>query len=407
MLHCGLLGRKLGHSYSPAIHTMLGDYEYKLYEVEPENAEAFLRSGSFNALNVTIPYKKVAAAVCDELSDTARAVGSVNTVVRRPDGTLFGDNTDVYGFETMLHRAGISAAGKKVLVLGSGGASVAVVYALQKQQAREVVVISRSGENNYENLSRHADAEMIVNTTPVGMYPRSGESVIDLRAFPHCEAVADIIYNPVRTALLLQAKQLGIPCAGGLTMLAAQAIRSSERFTGETISDSMLETVVKRLTAQTMNIVIIGMPGSGKSSVAAALGRMLGRTVTDTDSRVTENTGETPEKIITQHGEDAFREKETEAVQQLGNSFGTVIATGGGVPLRAENYAPLHQNGVIFWLQRDLNRLARAGRPLSQNTDLSSLYEKRKECYRRFADYIIDNNRRIEDAAEDIRRIMQ
>ena len=286
MMHCGLLGQKLSHSYSPAIHSMLGDYEYKLYETEPENVETFLRKGDFDALNVTIPYKKCAATLCDELSETARAIGSVNTIVRRADGTLYGDNTDVYGFEELLRRAVFSPRAKKVLVLGSGGASAAVVYALEKQQAREIVVVSRDGKDNYSNLSRHTDAELIVNTTPVGMYPHNGEAVIDLLRFPHCRAVVDLIYNPVRTELLLQAEKLGIPCANGMVMLAAQAIRASEIFTGKKAASGALEHAIDLVKSKTMNIVLIGMPGCGKSAVAEALGKALGREVLDTDVNV-------------------------------------------------------------------------------------------------------------------------
>ncbi len=407
MLRCGLLGQKLGHSYSPAIHSLLGDYEYKLYEVQPENVEAFLRSDAFDALNVTIPYKKTAAALCDELSDTAASIGSANTLVRRADGTLFGDNTDVYGFEEMLRRADISAEGKKVLVLGSGGASAAVTYALRGQKARDVVIISRTGEDNYTNLSRHKDAELIVNATPIGMYPDCGKTLLDLRDFPECGAVVDIIYNPVRTALLLQAEELGLRTAGGLTMLAAQAVRSSERFTGSSIPDDAIDKAVRYVRSQTMNIVLVGMPGCGKTSVSETLGKLLSRRVTDTDAQITLDTGETPEQIILSRGESAFRATETEAVRKLGGKFGTIIATGGGVPLREENYAPLHQNGIIFWLQRDLNKLAREGRPLSRTADMEALYKVREPRYRHFSDFVIDNNRRIEDAAQDILKVIE
>ena len=364
MMHCGLLGQKLSHSYSPAIHSMLGDYEYKLYETEPENVETFLRKGDFDALNVTIPYKKCAAAICDELSETARAIGSVNTIVRRADGTLYGDNTDVYGFEELLRRAVFSPRAKKVLVLGSGGASAAVVYALEKQQAREIVVVSRDGKDNYSNLSRHTDAELIVNTTPVGMYPHNGEAVIDLLRFPHCRAVVDLIYNPVRTELLLQAEKLGIPCANGMVMLAAQAIRASEIFTGKKAASGALEHAIDLVKSKTMNIVLIGMPGCGKSAVAEALGKALGREVLDTDAYIEEHTGYTPEQIITMQGESVFRTHESEAVRELGSAFGAIVATGGGAVLHEENYAPLHQNGVIFWLRRDLDKLEREGDPM-------------------------------------------
>ena len=382
MMHCGLLGQKLSHSYSPAIHSMLGDYEYKLYETEPENVETFLRKGDFDALNVTIPYKKCAAAICDELSETARAIGSVNTIVRRADGTLYGDNTDVYGFEELLRRAVFSPRAKKVLVLGSGGASAAVVYALEKQQAREIVVVSRDGKDNYSNLSRHTDAELIVNTTPVGMYPHNGEE------------------------LLLQAEKLGIPCANGMVMLAAQAIRASEIFTGKKAASGALEHAIDLVKSKTMNIVLIGMPGCGKSAVAEALGKALGREVLDTDAYIEEHTGYTPEQIITMQGESVFRTHESEAVRELGSAFGAIVATGGGAVLHEENYAPLHQNGVIFWLRRDLDKLERDGRPLSRAGNLNAMYEMREKRYLRFADYIIDNNRALEDTVEDIRKVI-
>ena len=210
MKKCGLLGRKLGHSYSPQIHSMLADYEYLLYEKEPEELEAFLKGGKFDGLNVTIPYKKTVIPYCAELSDTARAIGSVNTLVRRDDGSLFGDNTDAFGFEALIRKSGISVAGKKCLVLGTGGASVTVCAVLEALGAREVITISRKGDNNYGNIAKHSDAEIIVNATPVGMFPNNGESVIDLRAFPNCSGVLDVIYNPARTALLLQAEELGI-----------------------------------------------------------------------------------------------------------------------------------------------------------------------------------------------------
>ena len=281
-----------------------------------------------------------------------------------------------------------------------------MVYALKKMQAEEVVVVSREGKDNYSNLSRHTDAEMIVNTTPVGMYPHNGESVIDLLRFPNCRAVVDLIYNPVRTALLLQAEELNIPYANGMVMLAAQAIRSSEIFTGKKAPDGALERAIDLVKSKTMNIVLIGMPGCGKSAVAEALGKALGREVLDTDAYIETHTGFTPEQLITMQGESAFRTHETEAVRELGSAFGAIVATGGGAVLHEENYAPLHQNGVIFWLRRDLDKLERDGRPLSRAGNLNAMYEMREKRYLRFADYIIDNNRSLEDTVEDIRKVI-
>ena len=258
MLKCGLLGRKLGHSYSPAIHSMLSDYSYELFEREPEQLEDFLLHGDWDGINVTIPYKKTVLPYCRELSPLAKEIGSVNTIVRRPDGSLFGDNTDAYGFESLVKKSGIEVRGKKALVLGSGGASVTVVAVLKRLGAASVTVISRSGENNYDNIQKHADAKIIVNTTPLGMYPNNGQAAVDLKTFPNCEGVLDVVYNPARTALLLQAESLGIAHAGGLYMLVAQAKRSSEIFTGSSIPDSETERIEKLLSAQMQNIILIG-----------------------------------------------------------------------------------------------------------------------------------------------------
>ena len=253
MMRCGLLGEKLGHSYSPAIHAQLADYAYGLYEVAPEDLPAFLTGGDFDALNVTIPYKKAVIPYCAELSPIARRLGSVNVLVRRADGTLYGDNADAFGFEYLVRHSGIDVAGQKALVLGNGGAS-ATIQAVLEQLGAHVTVISRHGPDNYENLDRHADAHVIVNTTPVGMYPNTGKAAVDLRQFPQCAGVLDIVYNPARTALLLQAERLGIPCAGGLYMLVAQAKRSCEVFTDTVIDDAEILRI-HRLLGRTIVLV--------------------------------------------------------------------------------------------------------------------------------------------------------
>ena len=290
MMRCGLLGEKLGHSYSPAIHAELADYAYKLYEVAPDALAAFLAGGDFDALNVTIPYKKAVIPYCAALSPIAQKLGSVNVLVRRPDGTLYGDNADAFGFEYLVRHSGVDIAGKKALVLGNGGAS-ATVQAVLAQLGARVTVISRSGEDNYTNLGRHADAQVIVNTTPVGMYPNTGKAAVDLRQFPQCALVLDVVYNPARTALLLQAEALGIPCAGGLYMLVAQAKRSCEVFTGTAIDDGEILRIYRRMRQEMENIVLIGMPGSGKSTIAALLAERLHRPLLDSDAQVVETAG--------------------------------------------------------------------------------------------------------------------
>ena len=402
MLKCGLLGRKLGHSYSPAIHGMLSDYSYELFEREPEQLEDFLLHGDWNGINVTIPYKKSVLPYCRELSPLAKEIGSVNTIVRRPDGSLFGDNTDAYGFESLVKKSGIDVRGKKALVLGSGGASVTVVAVLKRLGAGSVTVISRSGEDNYDNIRKHADAKIIVNTTPVGMFPNNGQSAVDLGTFPACEGVLDVVYNPARTAMLLQAEQRGIPHAGGLYMLVAQAKRSSEIFTGSSIPDSEIERIEKVLSAQMQNIILIGMPSSGKSTIAAALGEKLGRPVYEADTLIEEEAGMDIPAIFAGHGEEYFRKLETQVLRKLGAMSGAIISTGGGSVTREENYAPLHQNGRMIWLLRDTDKLDKTGRPVSLRSDLNELYTQRQPMYARFADAKADNNGTVEETLEQI-----
>lgn len=405
-MKCGLLGRKLGHSYSPQIHSYLGPYSYELFEKEPEELADFLKYGDFTAINVTIPYKKEVMSYLDEISPTARKIGAVNTVVRRPDGTLFGHNTDYFGFASMIRRSGLSVIGKKVLVLGSGGASNTVVAVLEELQAN-VVVISRSGENNYENIQLHADAAVIVNTTPVGMYPHTGVSPVCLSGFPRLEAVLDVVYNPARTQLLLDAEALGLPCRNGLWMLVAQAKEAAEYFTGQQISDSVIGNIYNKLSEQMQNIVLIGMPGCGKSTIAALLAEKLGRTALDSDSEVIRLAGKSIPDIFAQDGEKIFRDLETQALESLGKSTGAIIATGGGCVTQQRNYPLLHQNGRIFWLTRPLDALPTDGRPLSQNNKLTDLYVIRKPLYEAFADHIIDNSGHPEDTVAAILACME
>ncbi len=407
MLKCGLLGEKLGHSYSPQIHSMLADYEYKLFEKSPEELEDFLKSGEFDGLNVTIPYKKSVMPYCAELSPTAAQIGSVNTIVRRSDGSLYGDNTDAFGFENLIVHNGIEVKGKKALVLGTGGASVTAQAVLKNLGASEVVVISRRGEDNYENIAKHADAEIIANTTPVGMYPNNGKAAVDLTQFPKLSGVLDVVYNPARTALLLQAERLGIPCAGGLYMLVSQAKRSCELFTGKSIPDSEIDRIERVLSHQMQNIVIIGMPGSGKTAVSTMLAERLGRKIFDTDTIVSEKAGMTIPEIFAAQGEAGFRKLETEATAEVGKLSGNIISTGGGVVTVADNYELLHQNGVIVWIERDTNKLARDGRPISLSSDLNELYAARLPLYERFADIKADNNGDINDTVNAIMEMIK
>ena len=400
-MQCGLLGRKLGHSYSPQIHSHLASYEYTLFEKEPEELEAFLKNGGFTGLNVTIPYKKDVIPYLDELSPTAKRLGAVNTIVRREDGSLIGHNTDYFGFCSMVGRSGLTVAGKKVLVLGSGGASNTAVAALEEMGA-QVVVISRSGENNYDNLHRHADAAVIVNTTPVGMYPKTGVSPISLERFQKLEGVLDVVYNPARTQLLLDAESRGLIAMNGLWMLVAQAKESAEWFAGMQIPDGKIAKIHGLLRAQMENIILIGMPGCGKTTVGQALATMQGKRFVDADAVLEERVGRKITDIIPTDGEEAFRQMETDTLAELGKQSGLVIATGGGCVTRERNYPLLHQNGTILWLTRDLNKLPTHGRPLSQTGKLQQMYAVREPMYRRFADAVISNDAAVEQTIAQI-----
>ena len=405
-MKCGLLGGKLGHSYSPEIHAHLGDYPYLLHEKNPEEIGDFLAKGDFTGLNVTVPYKKAVIPYCSSLSPVAEALGAVNTIVRQPDGTLWGHNTDYFGFQAMLNRSGLSVAGKKVLVLGSGGASNTVVAVLKHQGAR-VVVISRTGENNYQNLSLHRDASVIVNTTPVGMFPHNGDTPLSLDSFPQLEGVLDLIYNPARTKLLLDAENRGLEALNGLYMLVAQAKESAEYFTGQAIANDIIDTIHDSLRCQMENIVLIGMPGCGKSTVGAILAEKTGRKLVDADAAIVEKAGCSIPVIFAQQGESGFRALETQVLEELGKCSGLIIATGGGCVTQERNYPLLHQNGQIFCLNRDVSRLATDGRPLSQNGQLEKMYAVRKPMYERFADHQIDNHGSPEAAAMEILHIWE
>ena len=400
-MQCGLLGRKLGHSYSPQIHSHLASYEYTLFEKEPEELEAFLKNGGFTGLNVTIPYKKDVIPYLDELSPTAKRLGAVNTIVRREDGSLIGHNTDYFGFCSMVGRSGLTVAGKKVLVLGSGGASNTAVAALEEMGA-QVVVISRSGENNYDNLHRHADAAVIVNTTPVGMYPKTGVSPISLERFQKLEGVLDVVYNPARTQLLLDAESRGLIAMNGLWMLVAQAKESAEWFAGVQIPDGKIAKIHGLLRAQMENIILIGMPGCGKTTVGQALATMQGKRFVDADAVLEERVGRKITDIIPTDGEEAFRQMETDTLAELGKQSGLVIATGGGCVTREWNYPLLHQNGTILWLTRELDKLPTHGRPLSQTGKLQQMYAVREPMYRRFADAVISNDAAVEQTIAQI-----
>ena len=401
----GLLGERLGHSFSPQIHRDLAGYDYQLLPTPPEAVEDLFARRAFQGLNVTIPYTRTVMPLCDEIDPRAAAIGAVNTVVNQ-NGRLTGYNTDIDGFLYMARRAGVDMTGKKVVILGSGGTSRTARAAAGELGAREIVTVSRHGEDNYQNLSRHADAQVLVNTTPVGMYPNWGQSPVSLESFPALEGVLDVVYNPLRTALLLQAEERGLPCSCGLPMLVAQAKRAAELFTGQNIGDSRTEAVLHGLRRQLTSIVLIGMPGCGKTTVGRALAEKLGRTFVDLDEEIVRRAGTSIPEIFAREGEAGFRERESALVREFGERTGLVVSTGGGVVTRRENYIPLKQNGLLLHLRRDPAALPTDGRPLSQATAPEELWRRRAPLYAAFADGEIDNNGTLAGTLEEIEKEM-
>ncbi len=403
MQRYGLLGKTLSHSLSRQIHAFFGDYAYDLLEKPEEALAEFFADPPVAAMNVTIPYKKTVIPFCTELDEVAKRIGSVNTI--RFDGeAVRGYNTDYYGFSYMLERANISVAGKKVLVLGGGGASATVCCALKDQHAKSVVVISRSGENHYGNLERHRDAKVIINTTPVGMYPETAAAPVSLEQFPNCEAVADIVYNPLRTRLLLDAERRGLTTASGLAMLVAQAHRAAEIFFDKTLDKALIENGLRGLEHEFRNIVLVGMPGCGKSTLARLLAKALGKEAVDTDAAVEQKAGKAIPAIFAEQGEAVFRRLEAEAVQELGKGAGKVIATGGGAILTEGNRDALRQNAVVVFLQRELDTLATNGRPLSKSREaIEELYNRRLPLYREVADATVTVTGTPEETCRRIR----
>ena len=383
----GLIGERLAHSYSPEIHQRLRGYDYELCPMPLEELSAFFARREFRGINVTIPYKQAVIPYCDELSETARRVGAVNTIVRRSDGTLFGDNTDPAGFAFMLREAGIALAGKHVLVLGNGGASLTVRLVAAELGAESLTVIGRSG---FEGMYRHENTQVIVNATPVGMFPHGEGCPAGPARFPALEAALDLIYNPLRTIFLQRAQALDLKIADGLSMLVAQAEASAALFTGEECGGDDVSRVLTGLRRDLENWVLIGMPGCGKTSLGQRLAEKSGRPFVDLDLEIEKHAGRPGSEILLSQGEAAFRELETRMAARFGAKTGQVIATGGGAVLRPENVEPLRSNGRLLWIRRDRRNLATAGRPLS--VDLENLERVRQPFYEAAADMQIEHD---------------
>lgn len=404
----GLLGRRLGHSLSPDIHAMFGSVPYELFELEPEALGPFLKAGEFEGLNVTIPYKRDVMPFCAELTPRAKAVGAVNTIVKRTDGSLLGDNTDCLGFEWSLDECGVDVAGAKCLVLGTGGASLAVRHALEARGASEVVRISRSGPETYEAIGRHADAKLVVNATPVGMSPAVNASPLSdagWAALPNLEGAIDLIYNPLRTRFLQQAAARGLSAENGLGMLVMQAKAAAEAFLGRGIEDALARDVLRRLHAGFENLVLIGMPGAGKSTVGRLAAERLGRPFVDADAEIEARAGKSIPEIFAESGEAGFREVEARVIAEASKRRGIVLATGGGAVIRPENRENLRMNGFVVWLERSMSSLALEGRPMTAAKGTAKLFEERAPLYKAAADLLVENREGEPEAA--VKEIMR
>ncbi len=399
----GLLGRKLGHSFSPQIHARFGNPAYKLCEQEPEDLAAFLSQENMGGVNVTIPYKQEVMKYCHFLSDEAKAIGSVNTIIQH-NRQLFGYNTDACGLRFMARCAKISFSGKKVIIFGSGGSSLTAQAVAKQEGAAKVIVISRLGEDNYDNLNRHYDAQILVNATPLGMYPHIEGMPADPAPFSHCEGVLDLVYNPLRTLFLMRAEDLNLPHANGLSMLVTQAKAAEELFFNRSISDSENEQVLHEIKQSLENIVLIGMPGSGKTSIGRVLAQLTGREVIDIDHVIESQAGCSIPEIFTSQGEAVFRNHERRETEKAGLHTGKIIIPGGGVIKDERNYPSLHRNSRIYHITRDTALLEKKGRPLSEGADLNKMYCERLPMYKRFRDAVVENAGTLEETANTIWR---
>lgn len=402
----GLIGEKLGHSYSKEIHNLIADYGYELREVKREELGAFMTERAFSGINVTIPYKKSVIDYLDVISDDAKKIGAVNTVVNR-DGKLYGYNTDFYGLKALLIHNGVSVRNKKVLILGSGGTSDTAYNVVTGLNAKEAIKVSRTKKDGfvtYDEAARlHSDADVIINATPVGMYPDDDGVPVNIGLFPSLSAVIDAIYHPLRTNLVSDAENRGIKACGGLYMLVAQAVYAAALFENKKPDENLIDDVYGKILNDKRNIVLIGMPSSGKTTIGKALAARMGKRFADTDELIVGTTGKSIPEIFEKEGEKVFREIEKKVICDIAVNDGTVIATGGGVILDEKNVLALKRNGVIVYLDRKIdNLIATDSRPLSSNVDdLKKLYAKRKPLYEKYAEITIDDN---DDVATVVRR---
>lgn len=398
----GLVGKTLGHSISPFVHSLFGSYEYRLMPMGEEEFRDFLAKREFRGINVTIPYKRLALELCDELTDSAKRVGCVNTVVCE-NGRLTGDNTDLPGFGFALARAGISLKDRRVLIFGSGGTSLTVTEEAKREGAKSIDIVSRTGRLNYGNVREEcASCEVIVNTTPVGMFPDCGGKITEISFFPKLVSVVDVVYNPLESELIRDARRKSLLCTGGLPMLVAQAAFASSRFTGRSVGITEIDEAVEKTLSAMTNLVLIGMPGSGKSFIGKRCAGIRNREFFDTDAIIEQKAGMKIEEIFALYGEKRFRELEREAVAEASAGLGRVIATGGGAVLDRANIDALGRNGRLIFLDRDIKKLPVSGRPLSEKSLLSEMESKRRPLYIKYSDAVVKNDVSAAAAAEKV-----
>lgn len=396
----GLVGLNLSHSYSKIIHQKIGLYKYELYSVSLSELKNILSRKNFKGLNITMPYKKEVLSFCDYIDEKAKVIGSVNTLKVNEDKSLCGYNTDYFGLKYTAKRSNISFKNKKVIILGSGGTSATARVLSQDLNAREVLVVSRNSPLNYKNIYDYSNADIIINTTPVGMYPHNGEKLIEISKFKNLSGVIDAIYNPFYTPLILDSKRYSIPFATGLPMLVAQAKMSSEIFSGQILEDTITEKIIRELYLQLSNISLIGMPGCGKSTIGKLLAKKTGKIFIDTDLEIEKRYGMSIPQIFKKYGEKEFRKAEKQIINEYGKKNNLIISTGGGAVLDFTNYLPLKQNGKIYHIVRNLNLLATNNRPLSKN--LEEMSQIREPFYKKFSDESFENNQCLEDLVLDI-----
>lgn len=385
----GLIGRHLSHSYSKKIHEDLFSYGYDHLEVEEDEISNILNKDEYGGFNITIPYKETVLGLCHSLSPQAAKLKNVNTIVKK-DEKLIGHNTDYGGFEALLHTNNIDVSSKLVCILGNGGAAKTASQVVEDLGAKKIIVLARNSDVKFDQIDKFKDAHIIINATPVGMYPNNGKSLVNLEDFDRVESVVDMIYNPSRTRLILDANELGIQAVNGLGMLIYQAKLAGEIFTNENISDEKYQKTLEKIEKSMLNIALIGMPGVGKTTYAKKLASQSGSKIYSTDALIEEKMGKSCKDIIRDYGEDYFRKIETQVLEEISKESNGIIDCGGGIVTRDENYDLLAQNSTIYWLRRDVKNLSTKDRPLSEDEGIEKLYQKRKDLYDKWSDKKVD-----------------